>query len=195
MPRGPLLELNALQNDGGQNDMEVDEGKAGWKSVEVAVDSGAACSVLDGEAFPGVQLEESEGSRRGQRFIGAGTETMPNRGQKRYKVSPASSGKRFAMTFQDAPVRKPLAAVSGITGKDNLVVFGPELSGIIPGDSPEAAQIKKLLQQAKQRIDLKQRKGIYVMDLWMYNGNIPSNTHGGVSVAEPTTSVFSRHGK
>ena len=58
----------------------------GWKVMKATVDSGAAHSVFNGDDWPMIPREESEGSRRGQVYLGPGCEKIPNRGQKRLKV-------------------------------------------------------------------------------------------------------------
>ena len=54
---------------------------------------------------------------------------MPDLGGKRMEFEQDSGGK-VAMSFRVANVTKPLASVSGITKKNNKVVFGPTLSYI-----------------------------------------------------------------
>ncbi len=74
------------------------------------------------------------------------------------------------MTFQDAPVRKPLAAVSGITSKGNLVLFDKGGSFVASGDAPEAQEIRALIRKIKNRILLEEKKGVYLMPVWVYEG-------------------------
>ena len=71
------------------------------------------------------------------------------------------------MCFQDAPVRKPLAAVSGITVKGNLVYFDKEGSCIVPASAPEIEQIRALTRKVKNRIKLHEKRGVFVMPLWL----------------------------
>ena len=56
-------------------------------------------------------------------YLGPGKERIPNRGQKALSVRTAGNTAVRKVTFQDAAVRKPLAAVSGITDKGNAVLF------------------------------------------------------------------------
>ena len=71
------------------------------------------------------------------------------------------------MTFQDAVIRKPLAAVSGITEKGNVVLFDRKGSFIAPEDAPEVKTIRELIRQVKNRIELEEKKGIYIMPIWV----------------------------
>ena len=71
------------------------------------------------------------------------------------------------MTFQDAKVRKPLAAVSGITGKGNIVLFDKKGSFIAPSDTPEVEEIRGLIGRVKNRIELEEKRGIYIMPVWV----------------------------
>jgi hypothetical protein len=91
------------------------------------------------------------------------------------------------MTFQDAPVRKPLAAVSGITDKGNVVLFDRKGSFIAPEDAPELQTIRELIKQVKNRIELERKKGVYIMPIWVQSGK-------GLS-SKPKASVFLGQGK
>ena len=160
----PVLELCQVDSD----DMDVDVvGKKGWRKVQVTVDSGAANSVINGDEYPKVPREESAGSRKGQVYLGPGSEKIPNRGQKKFKVLPGGHKKPKNMTFQDAKVRKPLAAVSGITGKDNIVLFDKKGSFIAPSNCPEVEEIRRLIQKIKDKIALEEKNGVYIMPVWI----------------------------
>ena len=71
------------------------------------------------------------------------------------------------MTFQDAKVRKPLAAVSGITAKDNIVLFDKQGSYIAPADCAEVREIRKLVENIKDKIKLYEKNGVYLMPIWI----------------------------
>ena len=164
--------------------MDVDSAPGrGWKKVEVTVDSGAAHSVIDGDQYPQVPREESAGSKRGQVYLGPGTERIPNRGQKRFKVVPRGQRQRqqmHQMTFQDAKVRKPLAAVSGIVDKNNLVLFDKQGSFIAPANEPEVAEIRRLIKQVKSRIALEEKRGVYIMPMWIQEAEAPVFSRPGM---------------
>ena len=146
--------------------MDVDD-DASWKKVEITVDSGASKSVMDGDPYPGVKRVPSKGSVAGQMFRGAGmADSMPNRGQKRFKTC-NKKGMKSGMTFQDVKVRKPLAAVSDINQKGNMVIFDCRESAILPAGAPELEEIRKLLKKVKDRVALEEKNGTFIMSLWM----------------------------
>jgi hypothetical protein len=151
----------------------------GWQKMEVTVDSGAAHSVANGDTWPKVSRQESEGSRMGSVYLGPGKERIPNRGQKSLSVKTAEDGPTRKMTFQDAEVRKPLAAVSGITGKGNVVLFDKRGSFIAPAESPEVEQIRGLIRQVKNRIELEEKRGIYIMPVWVQTKGEQINSRRG----------------
>ena len=151
------------------DDMDVDG--RGWDKIDVTVDSGAAHSVADGDAWPTIPRMESEGSRAGSVYLGPGKERIPNRGQKSLNVRTAGNPTVRKMTIQDAAVRKPLAAVSGITDKGNVVLFDRKGSSIAPEDAPEVKTIRELIRQVKSRIELERKKGIYIMPIGVQKGN------------------------
>jgi len=167
---------------------DVDMG-VGWRRMDLTVDSGAARSVGNGEDFPMIPLEGSEGSKIGQIFVGPGKERIPNRGQKHYRGKTKGSGILTNICLQDAPVRKPLAAVSGITDKDNVVLFDRKGSFIAPANNPEVEEIRRLIRKVKQRIELERSKGVYLMPFWVQVGEDEENRDAQAS------SVFTRQGK
>ena len=73
------------------------------------------------------------------------------------------------MTFQSAPVRKPLMAVSGACGHDQLVLFDNAGSFICQRSCPEAVQILALVKKmsSKDKIALNRRNGTYHMPVML----------------------------
>ena len=70
------------------------------------------------------------------------------------------------VTFQAAKVRKPLLAVSSMTAKNNLLIFHKQHPCMIPANDPVLDKILALVQQAKTRIPLYQKQGMFVMRSW-----------------------------
>ena len=93
-------------------------------------------------------------------------DSMPNRGQKRFKTC-NKKGMKSGMTFQDVKVRKPLAAVSDINQKGNMVIFDCKEAAILPAGAPELEEIRKLLKKVKDRVALEEKNGTFIMSLWM----------------------------
>ena len=97
-----------------------------WVKLEAVVDSGAAESVAPERMAPWVPKRESEGSRRGQTYLSASGDKLPNMGEKQFDMMPPE-GSWAQATFQMAEVTRPLCSVSKICDKGNRVVF--ELGG------------------------------------------------------------------
>ena len=167
-----------LQEDGenhdffGFDDMLVDAG-AEWEKM--AVDSGAAHNVADGDTWPTVPRVESAGSKKSPLFLGPGKERIPNRGQKSLSVCTVGDSTIRQMTFQDASVRRPLAAVSGITDNGNVILLYKKGSFIAPSNCPEVVTFRDLIHQIKNRIELECKKGVYVMPIWLQTGTSKSS--------------------
>ena len=68
-------------------------------------------------------MEESEGSRKGVKYVGPGTEVILNQGQSNPGLV-IRSGMKIRPRFQAAKVIKPLMVVCECTDKDRLVLFG-----------------------------------------------------------------------
>ena len=90
---------------------------------------------------------------------------IPNLGQ--LTASTTIEGEREGRsTFQAAPVRKPLSAVSSVNDKGNLVIFVGAESFIIPGKESQVAQLRKLIQAMAGKIKLHLKSWVYTMRVW-----------------------------
>ena len=77
---------------------------------------------------------------------------MKNFGRK--KIDFIKDGQRRSMGFHVTEVRKPLAAVSRIAEKGNIVQFGPR---------PEDCFIQNVL--SKEKMMMKLERGTYILDV------------------------------
>ena len=77
------------------------------------------------------------------------------------------SGKISKGTTQVGEVRHPLAAVSKITGANNIVFFCQDEDWILDRRDPVASEMIKLMQKAKQKTKLYQHRGTYRMRAWV----------------------------
>lgn len=133
--------------------------------MEITLDSGAGEPVAAPEHFPTCPVVDSPGSLSGQKYLGPGGEEIPNLGQISTLMS-IEGQREGKFTFQAAPVRKPLLAVSSVNDKGNLVVFDGVESFIIPGKGPQVAQLRKLIQAIAGKIKLHRKNGVYHMRAW-----------------------------
>ena len=139
----------------------------GWVKVKSVMDSGAFECVAPPTLAPGVPIQESPGSRRGQHYISATQNRIPNLGQQTMRAT-TPEGRRAQVTWQTAEISRPLTAVGSTCDKGNFVGFDSEnhCGGfIIPADAPELPMIRQLVQQA-QKIKLHREKGVYLMRNW-----------------------------
>ena len=79
------------------------------------MDSGAAERVGPPTMAPGVPIQESPGSRRGQAYIAARHERIPNRGQQVLEVT-TNEGREKKALYQVAEVTRPLTSVGSTCG-------------------------------------------------------------------------------
>ena len=137
---------------------------------DITIDSGAGRSAMDPADIPEYELQSSEGQRRGQVFVGAGGERIPNLGQKTVPLFMAD-GKAATATFQAAAVRKPLMAVSASCDQGQLVLFDSDLSCMLNRDSPEGREIRRLAKQCIDKTCFERRNGVYTMPAWVVPPN------------------------
>jgi hypothetical protein len=133
--------------------------------VDVAVDSGAGDNVLAEVDVAGHKIQESPGSRRGQKFKGAGGHVMANEGQIVLEMlAPLEDGQHneVDVTWQIADVCRPLLSVSKICDKaQHTVTFDAK---------------KAIVRDARGRIVcVFQRKGnLYIGRMKIRNPSHPS---------------------
>ena len=102
---------------------------------------------------PEVPIRESPGSLRGQAYIAAGHERIPNIGQKVLSVV-TNEGHQAKAVYQIAEVTRPLTATGQTCDRGNIVVYGPYGGCIINRDTG-------------LQTDFERRGGIYELDLWI----------------------------
>ena len=155
--RTEALELNSLEI----NTVNAQE----YELVEMTVDSGAGEPVCNPDHFPGVTLVDSPGSIAGQKYVGPSGEEIPNEGQ--FSTSLLLEDSREGkFTFQAAPVRKPLLAVTSVNDKGNLVIFDGIQSFVIPGKGPLIAKLRALIKEIPGKVQLHRKNGVYNMKAW-----------------------------
>jgi hypothetical protein len=130
----------------------------GWVRVRSVMDSGCGVSVAPPGMCPAYPIEESEGSRRGQEFMSASENTMPNLGEQKLEVV-LDGGKETAIKYQIADVSRALNAVTEICDAGhpdfgNHVIFGRRGGMIVNLETGKMTHF--------------QREGnIYCLDYWV----------------------------
>ena len=131
--------IDALDDDPKKMVGLVDEGRYYRIKNGVTMDSGCSVFVMPSGWLEMFELEESEGSRRGQTFQAAAknSKPIPNEGQRTIKFLTKNNEKR-KMTCQVAAVNKILASVGQICDGGNEVIFrydGGEIRHLKSGKS------------------------------------------------------------
>ena len=94
-----------------------------------------------------------------------------------------ASGQAACFTFQGAPVRKPLLAVSGVVARGNAVLFSPQGSFIIPGSGGAVATMAAAAGKHPQTIPLQEENGVYVLRVQACAGDNVGGDEAGLGVA------------
>lgn len=140
---------------------------AGAKKYDVTVDSGAGKSVAPKEMVAGYKIKPSAGSLSGQKFIGPGGEIYPNEGEAELDMVNVK-GQACVGDFQVAEgIMKPLAAVSDCCDKGNMVLFDSDDPCMLQRDSPEGRAIREIMRNAKSKMQLERKNGVYVTPVWV----------------------------
>lgn len=100
-----------------------------WQRLSIAIDSGACESVINPADVPSVDLIETEDSKNENDFQSATGEPIPNLGGLSITMLMRERTMK-GMTFQGAPVSKPLGSVKRICSAGHFVLFDEEASFI-----------------------------------------------------------------
>ena len=125
----------------------------GWVKVRSVMDSGAGVSVAPPGMCPTHPIMESEGSRRGQEFISASENSMPNLGEQKLNVV-LDNKKETVVKYQIADVSRALNSVAEICDAGNQVIFGKNGGTIVN-------------QMTGQSTHFGRENNIYCLDFWV----------------------------
>ena len=125
----------------------------GWTCVKAVPDTGAHASVAPPGMAAGHAIRPSEGSLKGQEFVAASGDTIPNQGE---QVLPMQSAEGIwtRQRWQIAPVTRPLLSIGEVCDDNHLVVFGRAGGAIM---NLETGCLRKF-----PRV-----KGSYEMEMWL----------------------------
>ena len=143
----------------------MDENDEKWECLDIVLDSGAAESVAPESMAAWIPTVESAGSRRGQTYLSASGDDMPNKGEKCIPVT-TEIGHETSATFQITDVSRPLCSVAKVCDQGNTVVFDAK-----GGYIEDAAGF---------RTPFKRESNVYVMQLYSKH---PSKTDEKPKVA------------
>ena len=170
----PLL----LETDGDQDIMPLREGRhrrpeyERYTKLEVAVDSGAAASVMPERCLPDHPVVPSEGSRNGVHYLSANGGRIPNQGEMQLDFI-TKERHRCHIAFQVADVKRPLLAVSTLTRAGNDVSFNAS-GGTITN------------KKTGRSMSFVKRDGIYILEIMVAP---PTAGGGSRGFARPGTAA------
>jgi hypothetical protein len=143
-----------------------------YTKVSAIIDSGAVEHVLPPNCLPRVKMTESPGSRAGKRYLSATGEAIPNLGQK-ILYGKTREGQPRNITFQIAPVRKPLISVAKMSdaGNDVNLTEKPHIRNRLTG------QVTALRREGKT----------FILDLWVRH---PTSAAAAEAAAAATKDVL-----
>ena len=160
LPLTVAEEVEVIRQALGENSNDTQVHSLGWKETEgrytrvrSVMDSGAAETVAPPTMAPTVRIRPSAGSMRGQHYVSASKQRLPNLGQQTISAV-TSEYNRAAMTFQIADVSRPLTSVGEVCDRGNFVLFGPKGGYILP-------------LEGGSRTCFERTGGIYELGLWL----------------------------
>jgi hypothetical protein len=137
----------------------VEAGHGGaYRTGQITIDSGAAESVMPKDSFMHVPFMPEDRTKSQAKYVAANGSRMGNYGQKRIPFKMKGGDGVQSIVFQVTDVTKPLAAVSRIVEKGNVVQFGPR---------PEDNFIRS---ESGKKIQIRRERGTYVIDVEFNDG-------------------------
>ena len=94
----------------------------GWQKITMAVDSGAAATLISHTLVMGHPIMETEASKSGVNYASATGQPIPNLGEQRLPLC-TSEGSVRSMIFQAAPVSRALGSVKRMNETGHVVAF------------------------------------------------------------------------
>ena len=149
------LQINAVPTNAYPQSGQGGRGP-GWKRLSVAIDSGAAETVIPHTLVPDHPIVETDASRGGLNYSSAAGDPIPNLGEQKLSLM-TQEGTVRAMTFQAAPVDRPLGSVKRMCNSGHMVVFDEEGSYVYNKTSGELNW-------------LREENGNYMLDTWVAPG-------------------------
>ena len=138
----------------------------GWQLLSIAIDSGAAETVIPHKLVGQHPIGATRDSLSGLCYASATGQPIPNLGEQKLPLL-TMEGTMRGMTFQAAPVSKPLGSVKRICAANHRVVFDDDGSYI---ENKASGEINWLREE----------EGNYVLDMWIIPPEeIPTNPDAG----------------
>ena len=125
----------------------------GWQLLSMAVDSGAAETVIPHRLVSQHPIKDTHASRAGMCYSSATGEPIPNLGEQKLPLLTMENTLR-GMTFQAAPVSKPLGSVKRMCASGHRVIFDDDGSYI---QNKATGEINWLREES----------GNYMLDFWV----------------------------
>ena len=132
---------------------ELGKTRCGWQLMSVAIDSGAAETVIPHKLVSQHPIMETKASRSGLCYASATNQPIPNLGEQRLPLV-TGEGTLRGMTFQAAPVSKALGSVKRMCASNHRVVFDEDGSYV---ENKVTGEINWLREE----------NGNYMLDVWI----------------------------
>jgi hypothetical protein len=148
-----------------------------YTKVSAIIDSGAVEHVLPPSFLPRVMMMESPGSKAGKQYRSATGEAIANMGEKSL-YSKTREGQARNITFQVAPVRKPLISVAKMADAGNDI--------FLTSDKPHIVN-----KTTGQSTALRREGKTFILDLWVRHPSAASAARAAAATAAATAMVGS----
>ena len=126
----PIEELNVLPTT-----------EPEFLEVEMTLDTGATVHAMDILDLPGFTVQESPGSKAGQKFQAAGGKLIDNEGQVMLTMLPPGMTTELVCNVQIAKVTRPLLSVSKMTESGKVTVVCDKDKAIVQDDKERTVAV------------------------------------------------------
>ena len=162
-----------MEGDGGMRtlEQEVSEEEAAkmnykgkWFEVEAEVDTGACIPMMPKNIAKHLPIRESEGSRRGAKYLSASDDFIYNEGESDVLFA-SDSGEWKKAVIQRGDVNKTLMAGGSMADQGNTLLF-TKYGGMVVKD-PDLSIYKRAVGSAKVKTPFKRKGKTYSMNMWL----------------------------
>ena len=156
--------IRTLEQEVSEEEAEKMSFKGKWIKIEAEVDTGACVPMMPTSLAKHLKIRESEGSRRGAKYVSASDDFIYNKGESDVLFASDAGDWRKAV-IQRGDVNKTLMAGGSVADKGNTLLF-TKFGGMIIKD-PDLSIYKKAVGMAKVKTPFRRKGKTYAMNMWL----------------------------
>ena len=144
MPPGLTDDINLMEDGEGCGELNAVKDTWEWKCIEAAVDSAAFDNVANPKDFPGIEVNETEESKRGEHWTCAGGKKIPKHGNLRVPWQSNDGEVRKHINFKASAVNRTLISADRLAENGYEVILNRKSPRIVHETSGEMIRLERI---------------------------------------------------